>query len=95
VERIATLRVWSVRLRAGATALTHLAVIVLAGCAEAGLVGPAGDALQRLGRGVASEAQAAARAAFAAADELDQHAALLLTGWPDADPVTTREGRRR
>ena len=95
VDQIATLRVWSVRLRAAATALTHLAVIVLAACAESGLVGPAGDALQSLGRSVASEVHVAARAASAAADELDQHAALLLTGWSDVDPMITREGRRR
>lgn len=78
VERIATLRAWSLRLRVAATALTHLATGVLTGCAEAGLVGPAGDALQALGADVARQAAEAAEEATAAADELDHEAVVLL-----------------
>jgi hypothetical protein len=78
VAQIATLRAWSLRLRVAASAFTHLASIVLSGCAEAGLVGPAGDALQELGTDVAQQADDAAETAGAAADELDRHAAVLL-----------------
>jgi hypothetical protein len=78
VEQIATLRAWSLRLRAAATAFTRLATVVLTGCAEAGLVGPAGDALQELGADVAQQAEEAAEEATAAADELDHYAVVLL-----------------
>jgi hypothetical protein len=78
VERIAILRAWSLRLRVAATALAHLATIVLAGCAEAGLVGPAGDALHDLGADVAQQAEEAAEEATVAADELDHDAVVLL-----------------
>jgi hypothetical protein len=78
VEQIATLRAWSLRLRAAATAFTRLATVVLTGCDEAGLVGPAGDALHELAADVAQQAEEAAEEATVAADELDHHAVVLL-----------------
>jgi hypothetical protein len=86
VEQIAALRAWSLRLRVAATAFTHLATVVLTGCAEAGLVGPAGDALRELGADVAQQADEAAEEATAAADELDHHAVVLLA--TPRDPQT-------
>jgi hypothetical protein len=79
VARVATLRAWSLRLRVAATALTHLATVVLRDCADAGLVGPAGDALQAMGADVAGQVTEAAQEAIAAADELDHEAVVLLT----------------
>jgi hypothetical protein len=78
VEQIATLRAWSLRLRAAATACAHLATVVSTGCAESGLVGPAGDALDELGAHVAQQAEEAAEEATMAANELDRYAVVLL-----------------
>jgi hypothetical protein len=79
VEQVAALRAWSLRLRAAAEAQLGLAGVVPAACDEAGLVGPAGDALLVLGAGVAMRVREAARACTAAADEMDRTAARLLS----------------
>jgi hypothetical protein len=92
VEQIATLRAWSLRLRAAATAFTHLATIVLTGCAEAGLVGPAGDALHELGIDVAQRAEEVAEEATVAADELDHYAVVLLAAPHDLVMASGSDG---
>jgi hypothetical protein len=95
VELISTLRVYSLRLRVAALALTHLALVVLEGCSQAGLVGPAGDALHALGGSVALEATSSADAVEAAADELDRQATVLLAGGPAAvSPARPSGGRQ-
>jgi hypothetical protein len=95
VEQISTLRVYSLRLRIAALALTHLALVVLEGCSQARLVGPAGDALHALGVAVAREATSSADAVEAAADELDRQAAVLLAGGSAAASLARRSGGRR
>jgi hypothetical protein len=102
VQRIAILRSWALRLRLAATALWHLAAVVLAECDDAGLDGPAGDALQALGADVAQEAAAAAKQAEAAADELDLVAAVLMAtphdlaeGQTGPEVASTGRGGRR
>jgi hypothetical protein len=95
VEQISTLRVYSLRLRVAALALTHLALVVLEGCSQAGLVGPAGDALRGLGVAVAREATSSADAVQAAADELDRQASVLLAaGSAAASPARQGGGLR-
>jgi hypothetical protein len=80
VERIAVLRAWSLRLRLAADVQAELGGTVTRACGDAGLVGPAGDALQGLGQRLADAAAASARAAGAAADELDRLAVASVVG---------------
>lgn len=69
--------------------------MLLAGCADAGLVGPTGDALHELGRRLSTEAAAAAEAAFDAADELDRTVVRIMLAEPvDGGVPTASAGRR-
>lgn len=88
------LRAWSLRLRLAAEALQQLALVVGLSCDDAGLVGPAGDALRRLGEDVSRDASSAALAAQAAADALVQRAASTpVAGSADVVLVGTDGGR--
>ncbi|HET8615738.1 MAG TPA: hypothetical protein VFL94_09455 [Actinomycetales bacterium] len=102
VGQVAAVRVWSLRLRLAAEAQSQLGGRLLSACDDAGLVGPAGDALRVLGESVSECAVAAAQAAGTAADVLDRVAmALTLHGVtePGADdaavrPAASPAGRR-
>lgn len=94
LQEVLLLRAWSLRLGLAAQALQQLALVVGPSCDDAGLVGPAGDALRRLGDDVSRDASSAARAAQAAADALDQRAASTsVTGTAGVVRVGTEGGR--
>lgn len=76
----AQLRAWALRLRAAGELQLGLRQLLLHACEQAGLVGPAGDALRELSRRLSADASAAGSAAFAAADELERCAVAEALG---------------
>lgn len=78
--QVGLLRTWSLRLRHAGELQAELAHVLRGGPDQAGLVGPAGDALRELSRRLAAEAATAARAVLDAADELDRSMVRIMLG---------------